>query len=186
MRSTTETSKFLSFVLRHKPEAIGITLDREGWVKVETLVDAARRHGRSLDAGMIERVVATNDKQRFALSADGKSIRANQGHSTTTVEIGFAEQAPPPVLYHGTVPRFVDAIRGQGLKRGSRHHVHLSPDRETATLVGRRRGDPVVLVIDAARMHAAGHAFFLSANGVWLTDHVPAQYIADWGEDGRV
>ena len=182
MTSTTETSKFLSLVLRHKPEAIGITLDREGWVEVETLVEAARRHGRSLDAFTIERVVATSDKQRFALSGDGKSIRANQGHSTNTVDIPFAAQTPPPLLYHGTVARFVDAIRREGLKPGSRHHVHLSRDRETATLVGRRRGDPVVLVIDAARMHAAGHAFFLSANGVWLTERVPSQYVSSWGE----
>ena len=120
MSSTTEISKFLSFVLRHKPEAIDITVDREGWVEVETLVEAARRHGRSLDATTIERVVATSDKQRFALSADGKFIRANQGHSTNAVEIAFAEQAPPPLLYHGTVARFIDAIRPEGLKPGSR------------------------------------------------------------------
>lgn len=173
---TVETSKFLSFVLRHQPEAIGIQLDEQGWVDVEELLAAAGRQGRQIDRTLLERVVETNDKRRFAFSEDGLRIRASQGHSVE-IDLGLAPVGPPELLYHGTATRFLDSIRAGGLTSGERRHVHLSPDAETAVAVGRRHGKPVVLTVEAGRMHAAGHLFFLSANGVWLTDQVPAEYL---------
>ncbi|MEM8713422.1 MAG: RNA 2'-phosphotransferase [Planctomycetota bacterium] len=169
-------SKFLSLVLRHKPQTIGIELDPEGWVDVDVLLAGAAAHGRSMDRATLEEVVATNSKKRFALSEDGTRIRANQGHSVK-VDLGLEPKTPPATLFHGTVPAALDSIRTEGLQKRSRHHVHLSKDRETATVVGARRGEPIILEIDAAAMHAAGHVFFLSENGVWLTDAVPAQFI---------
>ncbi len=169
-------SKFLSFVLRHKPQAIGITLDAEGWVAVEELLAAAARHGHSITREQVEEVVATNDKKRFSFSPDGQLIRANQGHSVE-VDLGLVPVEPPELLYHGTVERFLDSIHGKGLLRGNRHHVHLSADRETAARVGQRRGRPVVLVVEAGRMHCEGHEFYRSENGVWLTETVPPEYL---------
>ncbi len=130
-----QLSKFLSFVLRHRPQAIGITLDAEGWVAVDELLAAAARHGQSVTRQQVEEVVATNDKQRFSFSADGRRIRANQGHSVE-VDLGLVPVEPPELLYHGTVERFLDSIRQEGLVRGKRHHVHLSADRETAAARG--------------------------------------------------
>jgi putative RNA 2'-phosphotransferase len=123
-------------------------------------------------------VVRTNDKQRFAYSADGNRIRANQGHSLP-IDLGLVPVEPPELLYHGTVLRFLDAIRRDGLVKGKRHHVHLSPDPQTATNVGQRRGQPIVLAIEAGRMFRDGHAFYRSENGVWLTDAVPAAYVSE-------
>ena len=176
-RQLTEISKFLSFVLRHKPQAIGITLDAEGWVAVEELLAAAARHGQPITRPQVEEVVATNDKRRFSLSPDGRLIRANQGHSVE-VDLGLVPVEPPEVLYHGTVEQFLASIRRQGLVRGKRQHVHLSADRDTAARVGQRRGRPVLLVVDSGRMHRAGHAFYRSENGVWLTEAVPVEYLS--------
>ena len=148
-------SKFLSFVLRHNPQAIGIVLDAEGWVAVDELLAAAARHGQTVTREQLAEVVATNDKKRFSFSPDGQLIRANQGHSVE-VDLGLVAVEPPELLYHGTVERFLDSIREKGLLRGKRHHVHLSADRETAARVGQRRGRPVVLVVEAERMHRAG------------------------------
>jgi len=173
---TVETSKFLSLVLRHKPETIGLTLDEAGWTPVADLLAGCARHGIQLSRTELEELVASSDKQRFALSEDGQSVRANQGHSVS-IELGLAAQQPPALLYHGTVEKFLPAIRKEGLKKGQRHHVHLSADEITAEKVGARRGDAVILRIDAQRMQTDGFPFFLSANGVWLTDHVPSQYI---------
>lgn len=164
-------SKFLSLVLRHRPEHIGITLDPAGWVAVDELLAAARRTGFPLD-----RVVAENDKRRFAFSADGASIRASQGHSVG-VDLGLAPRTPPDVLFHGTAARFLESIRSEGLKPGSRTHVHLSPDEATARTVGRRHGSPVVLRVEAGAMHRDGHEFLCSENGVWLAQAVPARYL---------
>jgi putative RNA 2'-phosphotransferase len=172
----TTISKFLSLVLRHKPQTIGITLDPEGWVPVEDLLAAAARHGRSITREQLDEVVATNDKKRFAFSPDSGLIRANQGHSVE-VDLGLVPLEPPELLYHGTVERFLDSIREKGLVRGNRHHVHLSADRETAARVGQRRGQPVVLVVEAGRMQRDGHQFFRSDNGVWLTEAVPAIFL---------
>src|SRR5262249_29693794 len=177
-KSLVETSKFLSLVLRHRPEAIGMTLDDEGWIDVDVLLAAAARHGRSISRDQLADVVATNDKQRFSFSPDGRSIRANQGHSID-VDLALAPLEPPELLYHGTVERFIPSIREKGLIRGQRHHVHLSGDRETAARVGQRRGKPVVLIVESGRMHRAGHQFFRSANGVWLTDTVPPEFLKD-------
>jgi putative RNA 2'-phosphotransferase len=177
-RRSVSISKQLSFVLRHDPGSIGISLDREGWVRVDLLLEALERHGNALDRSELEAIVRQSDKRRFALSADGALIRANQGHSVE-VELGYAPLAPPSVLYHGTVARYLPSIRERGLVRGDRHHVHLSATRELAEAVGRRRGSPVVLEVDAGRMAAAGHEFFRSENGVWLTSHVPPEFLRE-------
>lgn len=172
-----ETSKFLSYVLRHEPGAIGVALDSEGWLAIPALIEGAARAGRRLDRALIEAVVAGNDKKRFALSDDGQRIRAVQGHSSAGVALTHREAAPPPVLYHGTATRFLDAILREGLRPGARHHVHLSADEETARKVGSRHGKPVVLRVDAAAMQAQGLRFYLSGNGVWLTAEVPARHL---------
>ena len=174
----TAISKFLSYVLRHHPESIGIQLDSEGWADVDTLLQQAQKHNRPLTRQMLEEVVENNSKKRFTLSEDGTRIRAAQGHSTTQVNIQYTPTQPPEVLYHGTAIQFVDSIRAQGLLAGSRHHVHLSADVVTAKQVGQRHGKPVVLHIQAKAMTQAGHLFYLSDNGVWLTEHVPAKFIS--------
>lgn len=169
-------SKFLSLVLRHDPGKIGIVLDENGWTDCHALIEAAGKHGKHFDHVTLVEIVRTNDKQRFSLSDDGARIRANQGHSVT-VDLALEPQAPPDWLYHGTVAKFLEVIRREGLRKGGRHHVHLSPDLATATKVGERRGKPVILKIHAAAMSAAGHSFFRSENGVWLTDAVPTEFI---------
>jgi putative RNA 2'-phosphotransferase len=169
-------SKFLSLVLRHQPETIGVTLDPNGWIEVDVLLEAMDRHGRKLSREDLERLVRESDKQRFALSENGKRIRANQGHSVE-VDLALIPQTPPEVLYHGTVDRFLDSILGTGLRKGDRHHVHLSASVETAQKVGERRGKPVILEVLSGDMHRAGHEFFLSNNGVWLVDRVPPPFI---------
>ncbi|PKV10665.1 RNA 2'-phosphotransferase [Xanthomonas prunicola] len=175
--SHTDTSKFLSYVLRHAPQSIGLTLDREGWADIDALVAAANSDGRALDADLIHAVVSSSDKQRFALSADGRRIRAVQGHSTSTVALEHVARTPPSMLYHGTATRFLEAILAQGLQPGQRHHVHLSADPDTATTVGARHGAPVVLHVHSLQMHAEGCVFFQADNGVWLTPHVPPRYL---------
>ncbi|MEN9936127.1 MAG: hypothetical protein RLZZ387_2706 [Chloroflexota bacterium] len=169
-------SKFLSQVLRHNPGKIGLTLDPQGWADVDALLEGARRGGVDLDRETMLRVVAENDKQRFALSEDGRRIRASQGHSVT-VDLALEPQTPPEALYHGTATRFLGSIVREGLRRGSRQHVHLSADHATAVRVGRRHGEPVVLLVRAGAMAADGHRFYRSANGVWLADHVPPAYL---------
>lgn len=170
-------SKFLSLVLRHRPEVIGMTLDAEGWLDINALIANANRHGHAITLQQFHDVVADNDKQRFALSDDGMRIRANQGHSIRHVDLDLPVVRPPTHLYHGTVIQFLASIRAQGLLTRSRNHVHLSADREAARKVGMRRGDPVVLTIAAGQMHSVGRRFYCSANGVWLTDAVPPEYI---------
>jgi putative RNA 2'-phosphotransferase len=170
-------SKLLSYSLRHEPETMGITLDRAGWADVSDLLDALRTRGEVISRQELVAVVHASDKQRFALSPDGTRIRANQGHSVD-VDLGLQPSAPPPFLYHGTVARFLESIRGQGLLRRMRAHVHLSADVATAKMVAaRRRGPIVILTVNAGAMHQAGHLFFRSANGVWLTEHVPPTHL---------
>ena len=144
----TRLSKFLSLVLRHDPACIGLTLDAQGWADVDDLLQKANAAGVPLTRALLDEIVRTSDKQRFALSTDGTRIRANQGHSIP-VDLALEPVAPPNVLYHGTVARFLPSIRRKGLRRGQRHHVHLSADRETASRVGSRRGEPVVLTVAA-------------------------------------
>jgi putative RNA 2'-phosphotransferase len=169
-------SKFLSLVLRHKPEAVGITLDDSGYVDVEVLLAACAAHGRPISRAELFSVVRDNDKQRFAVSADQKRIRANQGHSVA-VELDHTPCAPPEILYHGTVLRFIASIRKQGLLKGARHHVHLSASRDVAVRVGERRGRPIILQVRAQALCTAGYTFFRTPNDVWLVEHVPAQYL---------
>lgn len=171
------TSKFLSLILRHRPESVGLTLDPSGWVEVEQLLRSLKRHGHNISRAELDEIVATNNKRRFRFSEDGRYIRANQGHSVK-VELGLQSVEPPPTLFHGTVERFLPSILQQGLKPGKRQQVHLSHDTETARAVGARRGDPVILKIDGASMYSDGHLFFRSENGVWLTEGVPPRYIS--------
>ncbi|NBM17537.1 RNA 2'-phosphotransferase [Streptomyces sp. GC420] len=173
-RRTVKVSKYLSRHLRHQPERIGITLDANGWVEIDTLIRSAAEHGFRFTRAELDHVVAVNDKQRFAV--EGDRIRANQGH-TVEVDLDLPPAGPPEYLYHGTVSRNLDAIRAEGLRPMRRHHVHLSADRETATRVGARRGRPVVLSVDAGAMHRAGHVFRVSSNGVWLVDEVPPAFL---------
>lgn len=176
-KTHAETSKFLSYVLRHQPESIGLTLDSEGWANIDTLIACAATDSRQLDRTLIEAVVEGSDKKRFAISADGLSIRAVQGHSSTQVDIGYQEKVPPAVLYHGTATRFIPSIQEQGLIAGSRQYVHLSAEETTAVSVGQRHGKPVVLKIDARAMHDRGFIFHQADNGVWLTKAVPVEFI---------
>lgn len=170
------TSKFLSYVLRHQPDAIGLKLDGEGWADVQDLIKLSNTDGRSLTLGLIEEVVATNDKKRFAFSDDGTKIRASQGHSVA-IDLALEPVAPPEVLYHGTATRFLDSIKEKGLISGSRRHVHLSAELTTAISVGQRHGKATVLTVKAAEMHHSGREFFLSDNGVWLTSSVPIEFL---------
>lgn len=175
-KARAKLSKFLSMVLRHRPGIIGIQLDRHGWTAVDTLLSQCQAHGRGMSRPMLDEIVQTSPKQRFALSDDGLRIRANQEHSVD-VELGLEAAAPPEVLFHGTVADRLQSIRSCGVQRMKRHHMHLSPDIETARLVGERRGRPVVLRVRAGMMHRDGYSFYLSANGVWLTELVPPRYI---------
>lgn len=174
----TKLSRFLSLVLRHDPDKIGLELDVEGWADVDELLSCLAGAGKITSREELEQVVAENQKQRFRLSDDGQYIRASQGHSIP-IELGLEPRDPPEILYHGTASRFLESIREQGLVSGSRHHVHLSLDTSTAQAVGRRHGRPVVLVVHAARMRQDGFEFFLSDNGVWLVYGVPWEYIEE-------
>ena len=171
MRST---SKFLSLILRHKPQIIGIELDEHGWADVDELISRVK----NLDRATLEQIVATDEKQRYSFSADKKLIRANQGHSIP-VDVELAESEPPEILYHGTSESFGSAIIAQGLLKMSRLYVHLSSDIETAEKVGRRHGKPKIFLVESLKMFNDGYKFFRSVNGVWLTEHVPAKYLKE-------
>ena len=177
-KQVNKTSKFLSFVLRHKPESIGLTLDQNGWANIDELINKGNTSGESnnLDKALIQEVVDTSDKKRFIISDDKQCIRANQGHSIN-VDLQLKPVTPPELLYHGTATRFLDSILKEGLKPQQRQHVHLSTDIETATAVGQRYGKPVILTIKALFMHEQGFVFYQSDNGVWLTKQVSNQYI---------
>ncbi|MFO0812777.1 MAG: RNA 2'-phosphotransferase [Gemmatales bacterium] len=167
-------SKFLSLVLRHHPEVIGLQLDEQGWASVAELL--SKTEDRGLTQELLQRVVAENDKKRFSFSADGLRIRANQGHSLE-VDLQLEPVIPPEVLFHGTATRFLESIFAQGLLPGSRQHVHLSADEATAMKVGSRHGKPVVLRVNAMAMSTAGYQFYRSANGVWLVHIVPVVFL---------
>lgn len=169
-------SKYLSRHLRHEPGSLGLELAPGGWVGVDELLEACARRGLPVSREELEEVVARNDKRRFSFDETGARIRANQGHSVE-VDLQLERAQPPPVLYHGTGERSVGPITAEGLRRMGRHHVHLSADAETARRVGARHGRPVVFAVDAARMAEAGHEFYVSANGVWLVERVPAEYL---------
>ncbi|WP_247236407.1 RNA 2'-phosphotransferase [Telluribacter sp. SYSU D00476] len=173
---TVRISKFLSLVLRHRPDKIGISLDENGWTDVQELIRKAGAAGVQLSPDVLQEVVETNNKKRFAFNERGDMIRANQGHSVS-VELGYQAKQPPEILYHGTALRVVDSIKVQGLIKQKRHHVHLSPDVDTAVSVGRRHGKPFVYTVQAGQMYRDGYTFYQSANGVWLTEEVPPRYL---------
>lgn len=172
----TRISKTLSYHLRHRPDELGLTLEPGGWVAVDALLAALARKGKAVTRAALDEVVARNNKQRFAFDESGTRIRASQGHSVE-VDLELEPVMPPRVLYHGTGERTAAAIEREGLKKMGRHHVHLSADVETAQAVGARHGRPVIFVVDSAAMHADGHQFFRSANGVWLVDTVPPAFL---------
>lgn len=168
-------------VLRHKPDAVGIELDENGWVEVETLRNACAENGRKFSAEELAEVVETNDKKRFSFSEDGTKIRANQGHSLT-IELGLSEETPPKILYHGTAERNLGLKYESGLQKMQRHHVHLSDNIETARSVGIRYGKPIIFQIETEKMLAEDFKFFVSANGVWLVDEVPPRFLKIYEE----
>lgn len=172
-----QLSKFLSFVLRHKPDAIGLTLDPQGWASLDELIEKGNAAGTRFGREDLLHVVETSDKKRFSVSTDGLRIRAAQGHSVS-VELGLLPRQPPPVLYHGTATRFMGSILSEGLKPQARQHVHLSVDEAAARRVGQRHGQPCILRVDTLSMHAKGFKFYLADNGVWLTDQVPPEFLA--------
>lgn len=175
-RDQKQKSRFLSLVLRHRPETIDLHLDDHGWALVDELLAKVSKANQRLSLEELKLIVANNDKQRFAFSDDFSMIRANQGHSIE-VDLKLEEKTPPGLLYHGTATKNLDSIKGQGLIKGQRHHVHLSADKETALKVGGRHGKPVILTIAAMNMYQSGITFYQSNNGVWLTDHVTVQFI---------
>jgi putative RNA 2'-phosphotransferase len=181
-KETTRISKLLSLVLRHKPDTIGIALDENGWTDVAVMIDKINQTGLHIDFEILKHVVDTNQKKRFAFNATFDKIRANQGHSVG-VELGYVSQQPPAVLYHGTSTSTVDAILKNGLQKMDRHHVHLSADVETAIKVGQRHGKPFIFAVRADEMFQKKYEFYRSDNGVWLTDHVPANFLVPVKQD---
>jgi len=177
-KENTKISKFLSLILRHKPETIGLSLDEQGFANIDELINKTNKLGDigKLDRTLLQHIVDTNDKKRFIISSDKKQIRANQGHSID-VDLQLSPVKPPEFLYHGTATRFLDSILKEGLKPQSRQHVHLSQDKQTATKVGKRHGKPTILKIKTQVMNKEGFCFYQSQNGVWLTNHVPVEFI---------
>jgi putative RNA 2'-phosphotransferase len=169
-------SKFLSLVLRHQPETIAITLDQNGWADVNDLIEKANNYGIKFDRETLNHIVATNPKKRFAFNDTLDKIRASQGHSVE-IELGYTNQKPPEILFHGTAEKFVQSILDTGLEKGNRQQVHLSADFETAIKVGQRHGKPFVFKVLAEKMYNDNFEFFISDNGVWLTDNVPTKYL---------
>ena len=173
--SDKSTSKYISLILRHKPEVIDISLDEHGWAVVDDLIRGVNKT-HPLDMESLERIVAQDEKQRYSFNEDKTLIRANQGHSIP-VDVELPEVTPPAVLYHGTGMKYKESIDAEGLIPKSRLYVHLSGDADTARKVGQRHGKPVIYTVDAAAMHADGYIFYRSVNGVWLTKKVPAKYL---------
>ena len=175
-KQKNDLSKFISLILRHKPETIGINLDEHGWANVEELINGIKKSGKEIDMDILEEIVRTDNKQRYSFNEDKRFIRANQGHSIK-VDVELKEMQPPDFLYHGTAIKSMESIMDEGLKPMSRLYVHLSSDYNTAINVGKRHGDPVVLKIDAKRMYEDGNKFYVSENGVWLTEYVGKKYM---------
>lgn len=171
----TKVSKYLALILRHKPEEAGISLDSHGWANVQELIEGVNKTYR-LDMKMLEEIVETDNKQRYSFNEDKTKIRANQGHSVN-VDVELEETEPPEYLWHGTAEKYVDSIKETGLVKKSRLYVHLSSDYETAVLVGKRHGKPVVFCVKSSQMYTDGYKFFKSKNGTWLTDFVPVEYL---------
>ena len=175
-----EASKFMSYVLRHNPNAIGLNVDNEGWVEINALIEGTQLANKNFDLALIKKIVLENDKKRFVISDDELRIRAVQGHSIRDVVIAFSEKTPPPFLYHGTATRFLKSIMKEGIKSGKRNFVHLSEDIQTALSVGMRYGIPVILKIDTMCMLEQGKKFFQSENNVWLVEYIsPAFFVVE-------
>lgn len=175
-KQITHISKFLSLVLRHQPETIGIQLDQNGWTDIAELIEKANNHGIKFDREILNHIVETNSKKRFAFNDTFDKIRASQGHSIE-IELGYTNQKPPTILFHGTGEKYVQSILDTGLEKRTRQHVHLSSDFETAVKVGQRHGKPFVFKVFAEQMYHDNYQFFISDNGVWLTDNVPTKYL---------
>ena len=169
-------SVFISLILRHKPNVIGITLDEHGWANVKELIDGINASGRNINMEMLDEIVRTDNKGRYSFNDTKELIRANQGHSIK-VNVELKEAKPPDILYHGTATKSLDNIKRQGVRSMSRLYVHLSKDFDTAVNVGSRHGKCAVLVVDAKRMSDDGQKFYLSENGVWLTKYIDWKYI---------
>ena len=169
-------SRYISLILRHKPEVIGISLDEHGWANVDELIDGMNSSGNHIDMKILEEIVRTDNKQRYSFNEDKTLIRANQGHSIN-VDVELEEKEPPEILYHGTAKKYVESINEQGLIPKSRLYVHLSDDINTAIDVGKRHGEVVLYVVKSRDMHKDGHTFYVSKNGVWLTKKIPKQYL---------
>ena len=182
-KTQTKLSKFLSLVLRHQPQTIGITLSEQGWVDTQTLIEKMNEYGKPINMDTLSMIVETNAKKRFAFNADQSRIRANQGHSVD-IDLGYVQKTPPNILYHGTAQQNIDSIFKIGVDKRNRHHVHLSQEIDTAYKVGQRHGKPIILHVLAKEMHGVGFKFYESDNKVWLTDHVPVEYIRRNEENG--
>lgn len=170
-----ETSKFISLILRHKPDVIGITLDEHGWANVDELIAGVSKT-HPINMAILEQIVAEDEKQRYSFNEDKTLIRANQGHSIP-VNVELEEKEPPEILFHGTGEKYVDSINKSGLIPKSRLYVHLSSNEETAYKVGTRHGKSVIYKVRSKEMYQDGYKFFCSVNGVWLTKAVPVRYI---------
>jgi len=170
--------KFLSLVLRHDPDKIGLELDEQGWANVKELIEKCKKHRYHFSMEDLIEIVETNDKQRYSFNEKRNKIRANQGHSID-IDLALSPTEPPEYLYHGTATRFLSSIMEEGIVKGSRQHVHLSKDKETATKVGTRHGKPTILTIRTGQMYADGILFYQSDNGVWLTEYIDVKYISE-------
>ena len=177
----TKVSKFISLILRHKPEEIGIQLDEHGWADVRKLIKGVAEKYPGFNLDILEEIVNTDEKQRYSFNGDRTLIRANQGHSIP-VDVELEEVEPPEYLYHGTAWKYIPSIMQCGLIPKSRLYVHLSGDIETATNVGKRHGAGMVLYVRSGDMHRDGFTFYRSINGVWLVKNVPVEYL-DWWVD---
>lgn len=177
-KEETKISKFVSLVLRHKPENIGLTLSKDGWANVDELIEKIKSIGKNIDKDILERVVLYNDKKRFSFNENHTLIRANQGHSINA-DLQFEEKEPPEILFHGTSINNIDSIKQEGIKKMGRLHVHLSLTEEIAKKVGERYGKPAIIKINAKKMYEDGIKFYLSENKVWLCDYVDSKYIID-------
>lgn len=170
-------SKFISLILRHKPDVIGVELDQNGWCEVDDLLLKMNEKGKSITRSLLDEIVRTDSKGRYTYNSDGTKIRANQGHSIV-VDVELQKEIPPKYLYHGTIRKYVTSILKAGIKKGQRQYVHLSTNIEVAQTVGKRRGIPVILKIEAGKMHVDGYEFYLSKNKIWLCDYVPSKYVS--------
>lgn len=173
----TKISKYISLILRHKPETIGISLDKHGWANVQDLIKGVNKTYK-LNMEMLEEIVETDDKQRYSFNEDKTMIRANQGHSIN-VDVELEEAMPPKYLYHGTATKYMESIWNTGLMPKSRLYVHLSVDAETAIRVGERHGKPMVFRVRSKSMYDQGFKFYKSKNGVWLAEQVPVEFL-EW------